>query len=605
MKEIIQHIIFPQNDTLEDHYRLYYRESQGLLMKEPDGQKYLIVPEYQTITFNTYFNGCSYRKWKQYTDIEHVSLLWEAQGNFILRLYGYSLRSLEPEKKLLGEYHYASDQKEVFEIEIPENGEQMIGLEIKTLKECIFYGGAYYGEFPDARAVNLAISTTTCKKEEFIKGNAKLLKEQLLDSDSDIARHLFINIVDNGRTLTQKDFPEDERIQLFPNKNTGGAGGFARGMIEALRQKEPLTHILLMDDDVMVQPEAIYRTYILLKHVRKIYEDSFISGAMLFMENISIQKEDVGYLKTNGYFDILKREFNQEYLWDNLKNEHEFPLPPHSYAAWWYCCIPTATIRQQGLPVPIFVRGDDVEYGLRCQPNFITMNGICVWHLGFAGKFNVGMDHYQVNRNLLINQAVTGLLDDVNVIHKVHLDFRKHLLRLDYDSAEIALRALEDYLKGPDFIRQDLGEKILFSNNALGHKMVPLSELGDPDAGLGDPYFDPPRRFVEKWLFRLTYNGHRLRFLCRLKNGIMSIPYNDVYTPSRIAFREKLVAVNPVTRTGYLLERDQKRYQELMKRFKAAMKMYKRENGNLTKKYRECRELFRSEAFWKEYLGIE
>ena len=135
--------------------------------------------------------------------------------------------------------------------------------------------------------------------------------------------------------------------------------------------------------------------------------------------------------------------------------------------------------------------------------------------------------------------------------------------------------------------------------------MIPLSELGDPDVGLGDPYFDPPRKFIEKWLFRLTYNGHRLRFLCRLKKGIMSIPYNDVYTPSRIAFREKLVAVNPVTRTGYLLERNQKRYQELMKRYKTAMKMYKRQNGNLTKKYRECRELFRSEEFWKGYLGIE
>ena len=80
--------------------------------------------------------------------------------------------------------------------------------------------------------------------------------------------------------------------------------------------------------------------------------------------------------------------------------------------------------------MPIFVRGDDVEYGLRCNPGFITMNGICVWHMGFAGKFNVGMDHYQVNRNLLINQAVTGLIDDVNVIRKTQLDFRKHILRL-------------------------------------------------------------------------------------------------------------------------------------------------------------------------------
>ena len=605
MKEIIQHIIFPQNETLEDHYRLYYREFRGLLMMDEGGQQYLAVPQYQNITFNTYFNGCSYGKWKKYTNVDEITLALSLKGTLILRLYGYSLRALEPEKLLLGEYRYSVSEKTDIEIQIPENKEQMVGIEIKTLSECFFYGGAFYGEFPDEKAINLAISTTTCRKEEFITQNVRLLKEQLLDCGEDISHHLFINIVDNGRTLSSKDFPDDQHIHLFPNKNTGGAGGFARGMIEALREKKAITHVLLMDDDVMVQPEAIYRTYTLLKHVRKEYEHNFISGAMLYMENISIQKEDVGYLKKDGYFDVLKREFNQEYLWDNLKNEQDFPLMPHSYAAWWYCCIPAETIRKEGLPMPIFVRGDDVEYGLRCNPGFITMNGICVWHLGFAGKFNVGMDHYQVNRNLLINQAVTGLLDDVNVMRKFQLDFRKHLLRLDYDSAEIALRALEDYLKGPGFIRQDLGEKILFSNNDLGHKMISLAELGDPDIGLGDPYWDPPRKFIEKWLFRLTYNGHRLRFLCKLKPEIMSIPFNDVYTPSRIAFREKLVAVNPVTRTGYILERNQVRYEELRKRYKTAMRTYKKENGRIAKEYRSCREMFRSEEFWKGYLGIE
>ena len=175
---------------------------------------------------------------------------------------------------------------------------------------------------------------------------------------------------------------------------------------------------------------------------------------------------------------------------------------------------------------------------------------------------------------------------------------------MDYDSAEIALRALEDYLKGPDFIRQDLGEKILVSNNQLGHKMVPMKELGNPEVGLGDPYDDPKRQFVEKWLFRVTYNGHRFRFLSKLKDGVMSVPYNDVYTPSRIAFRKKLVAINPMTSTGYMLERNQERYQELMKRYRTAMAAYKKNQGQLVKQYRACKEEFRTEKFWKAYLEI-
>ena len=36
---------------------------------------------------------------------------------------------------------------------------------------------------------------------------------------------------------------------------------------------------------------------------------------------------------------------------------------------------------------------------------FITMNGICVWHMGFTLKFNYFMEYYQVFRNFLIEEA--------------------------------------------------------------------------------------------------------------------------------------------------------------------------------------------------------
>lgn len=603
MREVIQNIVFPQNDMLEEHSKLYYRGT-GTLLTNEENEKYLIVPKYQELKLNTYFNGCSIQKWKKYTNIETLCLCLRIQGKFILKVYGYSLRSVQPERILLYKEKYKIKEKTEISIDIPNNEEQMVGVEIQTLEDSLLWGGEYKAEFSSFREINIAISTTTCKKEKFIIGNSKILKEMLLDKNNDISKHLFINIIDNGRTLKKENFPDDERIRLFPNKNVGGSGGFARGMIEALKQKENITHILLMDDDILIQPEAVYRTYVLLKHLKDEYKKCFISGAMLYLENASIQKEDIGVLKSDGYFEALKGELNQEILWDNLKNEKEYPLPKHTYAAWWYCCIPVDTIKKEGLPMPIFVRGDDVEYGLRCNPGFITMNGICVWHMGFAGKFNVGMDHYQVDRNLLINQAVTGIIDDVNIIRKTQLDFRKHMLRLDYDSAEIVVRALEDYLKGPEFICQDLGEKILIENNKLAHEMKPLSEHGNPQVGLGNPEKDPSRKFIEKWLFRITYNGHRFRILCKLKNEIMSIPYNDIYTPSRIAFRKKLVAVNQMNSTGYILERNQKRYVTLMNRYKNAMKKYKKENAELIKEYRKYQNEFKTITFWKKYLDI-
>ena len=42
-----------------------------------------------------------------------------------------------------------------------------------------------------------------------------------------------------------------------------------------------------MDDDVMILPESLIRTYNLLKIVRPEYEHHFISGAMLFYEEMN------------------------------------------------------------------------------------------------------------------------------------------------------------------------------------------------------------------------------------------------------------------------------------------------------------------------------
>ena len=144
-------------------------------------------------------------------------------------------------------------------MEYPENQEQMLSFEIKTLSDVTIYGGHYGGEFDDEneRTVELSLATTTCWKEEYIKKNVERLKKGILDLDEEIGSHFRIHIVDNGRTLSREDFPEDERIYYHSNKNVGGSGGFARGMIESRSQTSKATHVLLMDDDVMILPDSI------------------------------------------------------------------------------------------------------------------------------------------------------------------------------------------------------------------------------------------------------------------------------------------------------------------------------------------------------------
>ena len=47
-----------------------------------------------------------------------------------------------------------------------------------------------------------------------------------------------------------------------------------------------------MDDDIVLEPSAIERTHSLLCGLKEMYEDSFLSGAMLSLEEPTIQYEN-------------------------------------------------------------------------------------------------------------------------------------------------------------------------------------------------------------------------------------------------------------------------------------------------------------------------
>ena len=65
-------------------------------------------------------------------------------------------------------------------------------------------------------------------------------------------------IVDNARNL---ELPVHGAVpvEIVPNPNLGGAGGFASGLWEH-RRRGQATHVLFMDDDIAFEPEVIART---------------------------------------------------------------------------------------------------------------------------------------------------------------------------------------------------------------------------------------------------------------------------------------------------------------------------------------------------------
>ena len=57
--------------------------------------------------------------------------------------------------------------------------------------------------------------------------------------------------------------------------NAGGAGSFSRGMIEILKKRdlEDFTHILLMDDDAIVESDLLVRFMVFFPIIKEIWKD--------------------------------------------------------------------------------------------------------------------------------------------------------------------------------------------------------------------------------------------------------------------------------------------------------------------------------------------
>ena len=410
----LQNILFPTINMYE-HWGMFYHG--GMLYRDTLNNSFLF-PNKDNCDFATYFNSFSYRKWKTYTNIDNLNLQLVLNGKFNITLVAYQEEYGKIKKYFLDEQTVIATKDKPIDVSFPKINKDytIVAFELKALsKDCEIFSGYYYTNIEESliRDVSISLVTTTFKKEQFIIPNIEMLKKEILNSDEAIAKGFDVHVIDNGRTLNPEDY-NCEHLTVHPNKNVGGAGGFARGMIETIKQKNPSTHVLLMDDDVIIMPEALKRTYNLLSLLKDEYKDHFISGAMLKMEQMNEQHEDIGYIHNDGYYTPKKRTMFLHLKEDVITNEELLTNPTNSYAAWWYCCTPIKNVRPDNLPLPVFVRGDDVEFSLRNKANIISLNGICVWHMGFTQKFSGSMELYQVPRNSLIIKATSNICNNID-----------------------------------------------------------------------------------------------------------------------------------------------------------------------------------------------
>ena len=599
-----------------------------LYIKTPEGS--VCAPEINgcllqgSVDFFTYFNACSLAKWKKYAGIKRVYLHLEFANEAINKEYACTIQffgrsyldsaasSLASGVRLTSTMGKTKENGSlVFDLLIPETDYEVIGFALDVRGGVVLEKAYYYARVAEEQInpVKIALCTTTFLKEDYIIPNIELVKNEVLAADDVIAKNFHMFVIDNGRTLDAEAL-SDEGVTVLPNPNVGGSGGFARGMMEDMKHDENFTHVLLMDDDVSISTESLRRTFNLLSLATGKYKNAFINGAMLVAEEPNRQFEDVSYVVNSGaYASVKSNKYymdQQQYI---VRNEHIDVEIPKAYGAWWFSCIPVSAIEQVGLPLPLFVRCDDVEYGMRAKPIYMTMNGICVWHDGFMGRSRASVDSYQYVRNFLIMIAMTDCSSQDLFMLRMERALRLQLRVMSYDAADLILDGIADYLKGPDYFASLNGEEVIKRNAKKNEKLVPLDELAEPYRNvsynkrlLGDQSYIKP--FL-KLMRTLPYDRHLLPDVL-LRDTPEAVFYSglSILSPRTIGTKT-LVAIDLEGNQGAVRHMDRERYQQIMDRWKALKSELKERGDEVRAAYKEALPYLTSTEFWEKYLGLD
>lgn len=442
-----------ESDSLSVRNALYDKRYRNGAFFIPNGDK---------VSLQTYFNSFSIGKWRKYTSIDNLKLHLNISGKVNVRAYNALGNTFSDEQQSDGKVrcYYRKAKRQKIDVKVLDESDGIdivfpgidydgiIYVVIEALEDVKLYGGEYITQTKAYNNVDIGLCFCTYKREQDIKSNVnRLLDNTINNPDSPLYEHLEIFVVDNGKTLDANTF-ESDKVHIIPNNNVGGAGGFTRGMIEAVLYNEPgrFSHVILMDDDIVINPEMIERNLHFLRIIKDEYSDSMIGGELFELDKRYLQFEAGA-----RYEGTIIQSYNQ--YWDMRlpdavsANEVENPI---NYNGWWYSCIPASFIREDNLPIPVFIHRDDVEYGMRgAAYGTILLNGLCVWHPQYPNKASAIMDYYDIRNELICMCDKKEAPDVEDIIKYVTGRVIGKLLRYRYNEVYCIIRALEDYYRGP------------------------------------------------------------------------------------------------------------------------------------------------------------
>lgn len=611
----LQHVVFTSDLGAECLYWKKHEVSGACSVdaRPTDiGRGWVRLDEGQGISLNTYFNSFYESFWYGRTALKKLAFQVTVEGK--ARITINRLNLLGDRLVLVSRICEGTGGVHLFECEGPRFHGCEVGrlyIEIEALE-----GGATCRDAAwichDAPLQKARFDAVFCtfNREPFLGPSC----ERLLDYAPIREAMPRIVITNQGTAKLQehpafaflKDEAKAARLHIVDQPNYGGSGGFTRGVMEML-QAGQATHALLMDDDAQIEPECVYRAYAFACMAK---DTVAIGGQMLDLVRPHMLFESANTVRLNRLTidnPVMNTDLGEE-EGVNLLME---PQIGH-YNAWWFCAIPRGAFERFGLPLPMFIRGDDIEFGLRMRAGgmlTIALPGVAVLHEPFYLKPG-GFKEYYIVRNMLVNSVLHARVSPWQFLPVLWVRFFMHALRFDYAQASLTCRGIADFLKGPGFLTHDGAQ--LHRDVTSGMKnwatevLLPIWVSPAPHAELK---FEPKPVFLWKIMLMAIFN---LLFPVKAKanldpSGVVLMPamtLTDRWVLSRRAFANRLVISHPYEPKSFVYQRDWPKFMALLSAMLTAsvqlLVNYTLQRG---KWQRESRSLT-SMAFWQSYLKL-
>lgn len=487
---LLQRVLLPRTEDPAKVRTLYVEETTDRLRVTDRARG--SVPAGAEISFATYFNAFPAAYWRRWTTLPGVLLRLELRGTGRIDVHRSKADGTVVHDRSAA---VTGDGRVELELDLTpfvDGGWYWFDLVADGELEVVEAG--WYAARAPEREGRLAVGICT-----FNRPADCVAAMSTIASDPVVSAELTAVVVaDQGNRKVRDDagFADTsaalgDRLHLVEQGNLGGSGGFARAMHETLEHTDA-THLLFLDDDVQLEADSLHRA---LTFSRYTTDPMLVGGQMLHLQNRSVLHtmgevvDRHAFLYRPAAYAEMQHDFAEDSLRETAGLHRRVDV---DYNAWWMCLIPREVPEKIGLPLPLFIKWDDAEYGLRARSagyRTVTLPGAAIWHLAWTDKDDVSdWQAYFFARNRLIAAALHSPHADGGGIpaSAVKADL-KHLLKLEYSAVALHVKAYEDFLAGPSAVFAAL-PTALADVRAL-QQQYPDSTV--VTTGVPDPELDP------------------------------------------------------------------------------------------------------------------